>query len=306
VEYEGAIYHLMNRGDRREPIFREDSDRLLFLETLGEACAKTDWQVHAYCLMSNHFHLLIETPQANLVVGMKWFLGAYTSRFNRKHRLCGHLFSGRYKALIVDGSGSGYLRSVCDYVHLNPVRAKLLGKQDKLRNYPWSSYREYLKPSKRRSRWLRIDRLLGEMSIPKDSGPGRKEFEKRMELRRWEQEPEEWRRVRRGWCLGDEKFRKELIEAMAPRMRAEHYGQERQETALAKAERIMGEELKRLGWSERNLEQRRKGDANKIKIAQRLRRETTMTLVWIAERLRMGTKTHLTHLIYWDSRRKRK
>ena len=137
MENEGAIYHVMNRGDSREPIFREDSDRLLFLETLGEACAKTDWQVHAYCLMSNHFHLVIETPQANLVAGTKWFLGVYTSRFNRKHKLFGHLFSGRYKALIVDGSGSGYLRTVCDYVHLNPVRAKLLGKQDKLRAYPW-------------------------------------------------------------------------------------------------------------------------------------------------------------------------
>ena len=76
MEYEGAIYHVMNRGDRRESIFREDSDRLLFLETLGETCAKTDWQVHAYCLMSNHFHLALKTPQANLIAGMKWFLGA--------------------------------------------------------------------------------------------------------------------------------------------------------------------------------------------------------------------------------------
>ena len=136
---------------------------------------------------------------------------------------------------------------------------------------------------------MRIDRLLGEMGIPKDSGPGRKAFEKRMELRWWEREPEEWKRSRRGWCLGDKTFRKELIEAMAPRMGAEHYGQERQETALAKAERIVGEELKRLRWSEGTLEQRRKGDVEKIRIAQRLRRETTMTLGWIAERLRMGT-----------------
>ena len=135
MQYEGAIYHLMNRGDRREAIFLEDCDRVLFLETLGEACAKTDWQVHAYCLMGNHFHLVIETPKANLVARMKWFLGAYTSRFNRKHKLFGHLFSGRYKALIVDGSGRGYFRTVCDYVHLNPVRAKLLDKEEKLRVY---------------------------------------------------------------------------------------------------------------------------------------------------------------------------
>ena len=133
IEYAGAIYHLMNRGDRREPIFKGDDDRKLFVETLGEVCAKTGWLVHAYVLMSNHFHLVVETPQPNLVAGMKWFLGTYTGRFNRKHKCVGHLFSGRYKALMVDGSGNGYLRTVCDYVHLNPVRAKLLGSEQKLR-----------------------------------------------------------------------------------------------------------------------------------------------------------------------------
>src|SRR6266542_371890 len=103
IEYPGAIYHVMSRGDRREPIFRDDEDRKLFLATLGECCGKTDWQVHAWCLMPNHFHLVVETPKGNLVAGMKWFLGTYTSRFNRRHKLFGHLFSGRYKALIVDG-----------------------------------------------------------------------------------------------------------------------------------------------------------------------------------------------------------
>src|ERR1041385_7172503 len=139
IEYAGAMYHLMNRGDRREPIFHEDSDRELFLGTLGEACRKTDWQVHAYCLMGNHFHLVVETPRANLVAGMKWFLGAYTARFNRRHKLIGHLFSGRYKALLIDSTNPGYLRTVCEYVHLNPVRAKLIAADQPLRTFPWSS-----------------------------------------------------------------------------------------------------------------------------------------------------------------------
>jgi len=82
LQFEGAIYHLMNRGDHQEPIFRGVKDRELFVKTLGEACAKTDWQVHAWCLMSNHFHLVVETPKANLVEGMKWLLGTYTGRFN--------------------------------------------------------------------------------------------------------------------------------------------------------------------------------------------------------------------------------
>jgi REP element-mobilizing transposase RayT len=100
VEYPGAVYHVMNRGDRREPIFRDDADRRRFLSTLGEACGKTGWQVHALCLMPNHFHLVVETPRGNLVAGMKWFLGTYTGRFNRRHKLFGHLFSGRYRALV--------------------------------------------------------------------------------------------------------------------------------------------------------------------------------------------------------------
>ncbi|MBI4662400.1 MAG: transposase, partial [Verrucomicrobia bacterium] len=106
---------------------------------LAEACVKTGWQVHAYCLMGNHFHLVMETPQANLVAGMQWLLSTYTARFNRRHRRFGHLFSGRYKSLVVDGSGTGYLRTVCEYVHLNPVRAKLLTPEQRLRDYGWSS-----------------------------------------------------------------------------------------------------------------------------------------------------------------------
>src|SRR6267143_5095116 len=146
IEYSGAIYHVMNRGNRREDIFIDDEDRRKFLTTLEEACQKTGWQVHAYCLMRNHFHLVVETPQANLVTGMKCLLGVYTSRFNRRRQEFGHLFSGRYKALIVDGSGNGYLKTVCDYVHLNPARAKLLAPGQHLRDYRWSSYPRYLQP----------------------------------------------------------------------------------------------------------------------------------------------------------------
>src|ERR1035437_10133803 len=184
IEYAGAIYHVMNRGDRREPIFHDDLDHKRFVAALGEACTKMDWQGHADCLMNNHFYLVMETPNANLVAGMRWFLSTYTVRFNRRHKLFGHLFSGRYKSLIVDGSGTGYLRTVCDYVHLNPVRAKLLRPEQKLRDFAWSSWPEFLKPPEPRPRWLRVDRLLGERHIPKDSPAGRAELEKYLEWRR--------------------------------------------------------------------------------------------------------------------------
>jgi putative transposase len=152
IQYPGAIYHVMNRGDRREAIFHDPRDYECFLQTLAEACVKARWQVHAYCLMPNHFHLVVETPQPTLVAGMKWLLGTYTGRFNRRHREFGHLFSGRYKALLVDGSRDGYLKTVCDYVHLNPTRAKLIKRAQPLEYFRWSSYPLYLVARLRRDK----------------------------------------------------------------------------------------------------------------------------------------------------------
>ncbi|MCW5551587.1 MAG: transposase [Verrucomicrobiae bacterium] len=103
VEFPGDICHVMTRGDRRENIFRDDVDRQDFLKTLAETCQKTGFQVHAYCLMGNHFHLVVETPEANLVAGMRWLPSTYTIRLNHRHKLCGRMFSGRYKALLVEG-----------------------------------------------------------------------------------------------------------------------------------------------------------------------------------------------------------
>ena len=288
----------MNRGDRREPIFKAETDRQRFLETLGEACAKTGWRVHAYVLMPNHFHLVVETPQPNLVAGMKWFLGTYTSRFNRRHKLFGHLFSGRYKSLIVDGSGSGYLKRVCDYVHLNPARAKLAAADEPLKSFAWSSWPAYLLAPSKRPAWLRVDRLLGEWGIPKDSPAGRQRLEQALEARRGAEEGEEFKPIRRGWCLGEETFRKELLAQMCARLGAEHYGEERSETAEAMAEQIIAAELKRRRWKEADLRMRPKGHSVKVALAARLRTETTMTVGWIAERLGMGTRGYLNHLLY--------
>ena len=190
-------------------------DRQDLLKTLAESCQKTDWQVHAYCLMRNHFHLVLETPNANLVDGMRWFLSAYTIRLNHRQKLWGHVFSGRYKALIVEGSGNGYLKTACDYVHLNPVRAHLLGSEERLLAYPWSSFGWYLAAPDHRPGWMRVDRLLGEHGIQQDSAAGRQEFERHMEARRLEEaDEEELKPLRRGWCLGSEQFRQEMLERM--------------------------------------------------------------------------------------------
>jgi REP element-mobilizing transposase RayT len=297
IEYRGAIYHVMNRGDRSEDIFQDDEDRKCFLSTLGQACQKTRWQVHAYCLMHNHFHLVIETPDANLVAGMKWLLGVYTSRFNIRHKWCGHLFAGRYKALIVDGSDSGYLRTVCDYVHLNPVRANLLAPEAPMETFLWSSYGHYLKAPRKRPPWLRVDRLLGENGIPRDSAAGRRELARQMECRRQQEQTSDYREVRRGWCLGSEEFRQDLLAAAADRVASNHYGSDRFESSEERARRIIARELKRLGWAESELTRRCKGDRRKVALARRLRAETTMSLAWIAEKLRMGSWSYVSNLL---------
>ena len=291
LEYDGAIYHVMNRGDRKEEIFLDDPDRQRFVETLGEVCQKTGWQVHAYCLMGNHFHLVVETPQANLSAGMQWFLGTYTSRFNRRHKLFGHLFSGRYKALIVDGSGSGYLKTVCDYVHLNPVRAKLLKAEDPMQAYAWSSYGAYLKRARERPEWLRVDRVLGEWGIQEDNGAGRRQFQAGMEARQEQEGIKEsgaWKSVRRGWCLGPNDFRDKLLERIGEKKGAQHHGEELRESDEQKARRLIAEMLGKIDWSEKDLGRHPKGDGKKAKMAARLRAETPMTWRWIAEQLAMG------------------
>ena len=297
IQYPGAIYHVMNRGDRREAIFADDADRERLLETLTEACQKTGWQVHAYCLMGNHFHLVVETPQPNLVAGMKWLLGTYTSRYNRRHKEFGHLFSGRYKALIVDGSDNGYLKTVCDYVHLNPARAKVLRPRQTLLAFAWSSYPQYLAAPPRRPSWLRVERLLGEWGIPKDSAAGRRVFGERMEWRRGEDLRGEFKRVERGWCLGGEEFRRELLEQVETRPGPSHFGEAVQEAEGVQAERLVVAGLKRMGWSEADLKARRKGEPRKVDLAWKLRSQTTLPLAWIAERLSMGTRGHLAWLL---------
>ena len=298
VEYPGAFYHVMNRGDHQEAIFGDDQDRLRFLETLGEACAKAQWQVHAYCLMNNHFHLVVETPLGNLVSGMKWLLGTYTGRFNRRHRKFGHLFSGRYKALLVDGSGTGYLRTVSEYVHLNPVRAKLLKPEQPLREYAWSSFAQYLKAPRQRANWQRVDRVLGEMGIPKDSRFGRERFERMMEERRGVDEPELFSQIRRGWCFGEKSFRDELRQSMTEKVGPNHYGGERRESAEVRAVRVLKEALGEQGIREADLGKLRANDSRKVRVAMRLRAETTMTASWIAEKLSISSVGYLSRLLY--------
>ncbi len=154
-----------------------------------------------------------------------------------------------------------------------------------------------LKPPAQRPAWLRADRLLGEKGIPNDSEAGRKQFALLMEKRRAEEGAADYEELRRDWVLGSEEFRRELLAAMEGQVGAHHYGAERQETGEQKAERIVREELQRLGWPEDELQGRPKGHSGKVLMARRLRQETTMSLKWIAQRLQMGTWTYVSNLL---------
>jgi len=260
IEYPGAIYHLLSRGDRREAIVEDDLDRLLFFDLLGRTCERTGWQVHAVILMNNHFHLVVETPRANLSVGMHWLLARYTQQFNQLHGVCGHLFAGRYKALLVDGRKGSYLRRVCDYVHLNPARAEILRSEAPLESYRWSSYPGYLKEAKKRPGWLQTERVLAEHGLAPDGACERREFSRRMEaMRSGANRPDrELNLIRRGWKLGAEDFLDWILERVDLQAQEEHPSLERDETEQGKAMRIIGDELKGLGWSAAELQRRAK------------------------------------------------
>ena len=135
LELSGGLYHVTSRGDGREDIYLRDEDRESWLEILGQVCERFNWVCHAWCQMGNHYHLLVETPQANLSQGMRQLNGVYTQRFNRAHERCGHVFQGRYKAILVERDS--YLLELARYVVLNPLRAKMI---ERLEDWPWSSY----------------------------------------------------------------------------------------------------------------------------------------------------------------------
>jgi len=155
IEYPGALYHITARGNAREDIFWDEGDRETFLEVYAQVSRRVNWMCHAYCLMSNHYYLVIETPEGNLSQGMRQLNGVYTQRANRTHGRTGHVFQGRFTAILVEREA--YLLELCRYVVLNPVRAGLVRSA---REWPWSSYRATAGQTASAS-WLTTDWVLG-------------------------------------------------------------------------------------------------------------------------------------------------
>jgi REP element-mobilizing transposase RayT len=158
LELAGGVYHVTSRGDGREDIYVDDQDRLLWLEIFGQVCKRFNWTCHAWCQMSNHYHIVVETAEANLSQGMRQLNGVYTQSINRRHGRVGHVFQGRYKAILVEKDS--YLLELSRYVVLNPVRARMVKVVGKWR---WSSYAAMLGVEDPPG-WLQTDWILAQFS----------------------------------------------------------------------------------------------------------------------------------------------
>lgn len=309
-EYPGASYHVMCRGNHGDPIFLSDEDRKMFLATLVEAWQMMGWEIHAYVLMRNHYHLLLETPEPNLVAGMKWFQGAYTQRFNAFHHTRGHLFQGRYKAVPVQVGGGDliYFRTVSSYIHLNPFRAELcgVGYERELKSYVWSSYPAYIGACDR-AKWLSCRRVYRTHGLPGGGTDAMKGYQAILKKRMrgagdpagLAQEEEVLKKIRRGWYLGDEQFRDRLVDQLGESAKGDNLrGEVRRLHNEQGAESLLGEVLKTLHLSEEQLLGQKPTELSKQATAWYLHKNTSMTIGWVAERLKMGHRSNASRNVH--------
>ena len=311
------MYHVMARGNRRGDIVFDDEDRKTFLRTLSEACKRAGFRIHAYALLNNHYHLLLETPQANLAAGMGWFQNAYTRRLNTRHKLWGHFFGGRYKAILVE-PGNAYW-AILDYIHLNPVRAGLVSEQDGMESYAWSSLPQYLKEPQERPEFLETAMAFGVTGCPDDAA-GRRAFLAGLERSvDWanptqagvvfssaQREPElsVHAALRRGWFFGSQAFRENLMAKLKSKLGEGgrkpangYHGPEVNDHQSARAERLAVAGCGYFGLKEEDLRNLPKSDRRKALIASLIHRETTVPLDWISERLGMGVRAGVCRCI---------
>ena len=209
IEFPNALYHVTSRGDRREAIFEDDEDRCTFLQTLEQTVKQFHWLCHAWCLMDNHYHLLIQTPDANLSKGMRQLNGVFTQASNRRHRRAGHLFQGRFKAILVDNDA--YLLALARYVVLNPVRAGMVKRPQ---DWPWSSYRACMGLAPAQA-FLAADSLLAQFAQRRATA--------RLRYARFVAEgvkaESPWMQLKAQIFLGNEKFVKRMQKHAAPTQR---------------------------------------------------------------------------------------
>ncbi|MBN1557619.1 MAG: transposase [Lentisphaerae bacterium] len=319
IEYEGAVYHVMSRGVKGAAIFRDRKDYELFNIYMEETCRRTGWRVHAYAQLPNHWHGLIETPEANLVEGMRRLQGAWAAGFNRRHGERGHVFQGRYKALIVDPDAGSYFATVSSYIHLNPLRAGLIKEtRNGLENYAWSSYPFYLQARQKRPTWLQVERVLGDLGLP-DDARGRLAFKQHVkgQAQHWKSRrgraalDAEWKHIRRDWCLGDVDFKQRMLlqagDLIQDAERASYNGPAVRKHNQAEAEALLRAGMGCVGLNAGELNILPKADVRKCAVAWLVHSRTTARHRWLAEQLYMGCPSNMTRYINGirDAREKR-
>jgi putative transposase len=295
IEYGGAQYHVISRGNYRKDLFLEEKTALAFEAALFEAAERCGWKLFAYVIMSNHYHLALETPEANLVAGMQWLQSSFATRFNRYHNERGHVFQGRYKALLLNEDRS--LLGLVNYIHLNPVRAGLCTVEG-LNGYALSSFPKYFR--RKVEEPLQRKALLTLCDLP-DTVLGMRRYQERLKCVE-EADPalreKLHQRYCRGWFLGSAQAKKELSEELVQSHPGiEWEGTELKELNQERWERIVIEELAREQVSEADLARSPKGMEWKVRIASRLRKETTAKNPWIANRLCMGHPNYVSNLL---------
>jgi len=245
--------------------------------------------------MTNHYHLLVETPEANLVSGMRWFQTTYTVRFNRRHRMSGHLFQGRYKAVVVDPEERGYFVTLSDYIHLNPVRARIISLHERLFDHAWSSYRWYAS-KKDRPEWFQAERVLAELGL-EDTSDGRRRYTVRMRDRAVaelaDKNDADNEQLRRGWCLGGTSFHERML-SLLERTREklstakEVDGAVKREHDANEAGRLLRAGMACFRISEVELGRLKRSDSRKLALARLIRSRTSVSNRWIAQKLSLG------------------
>jgi len=300
IEFPGACYHIMNRGNHLEPIFQDDADRALCWEVLAETCQSAGWSLHSFVFMSNHYHLLIETHRATLVKGMQYFNSTYTHRYNRRHQTRGHLFQGRYKAVLVDHKSPTYFLTVSDYIHLNPVRRRRPRTLHAVLQYPWSSAGWFAGTRTKRPACLAWERIYGELGLEAWDRRTRCTFQAHLERRcRDKGEPAVWHTLRRGWCVGSETFVGEMKDRVVDRLDAPHEaerwtGPDVEEAEEARALRLVRQGRERWGVRSQDVLKGR----DRYLLARWVRTHTKVGVKWLAAQVGVKTRGGLVQGIY--------
>ena len=292
IEFPGAVYHVISRGNYRKDLFFDFKSTQAFEKTIFEAVERCEWNLYAYVIMSNHYHLAMETPHPNLVEGMQWLQSTFATRFNRFHGERGHVFQGRYKALVVEPDRS--LLGLLDYIHLNPARAGLCQKEH-LKQYTFSSYPKFWRRKVRKPLNRKV--LLSLLGV-EDSIGGMQSYQKHLELSE-ESDPRNrdklYRSYCRGWFIGSKKAKQELSEDLnRQHSGVEWEGQDLAELNERKWDSFVREELKKLGKTEKDIEADPKGSPWKMEVARLTRKHTTCKNPWLAKRLNMGHPSRIT------------